>query len=417
MSLANAADITIDSATNFKENITSANSGDTIILKSGMEYSLNSANVDITIDKNIKIKSSNPSKNAVINLNRHGRLFYVLHGDKSRDVKEGRLTLINITIKNSKDGAINNGGTLILTGCTFINNKAGGGAAVYNDGGKATLTGCTFTNNIATSKLEGGGAIYNAGRLTLIACTFTNNKANCHGGAIYNAFTTQTVTITAKDCTFINNKATGDGGAISGWGSFTTCTFINNKAGAGGAIANLEKAVILKGCTFSNNQARIYGGAIYSDKYNPYGCRLDIVRTTFKNNIVTRKNIYNAIYTIGTKVSKSGVKIIPRDGTRIKEPDLTITKVTKKGNYRYVFVKNIGNSGAGKNTLGVYIGNTLIKTVTVNAIATGKTLRVTVSIPKKYATKAYNNQFKTFKVDIRNVVREINENNNSFKAK
>lgn len=59
----------------------------------------------------------------------------------------------------------------------------------------------------------------------------------------------------------------------------------------------------------------------------------------------------------------------------------------------------------------------MIKKVTVKSIKAGKTFKVKVVIPKKYRTKKYTNNVKTFKVDIKNLVKEINEKNNFFKAK
>jgi len=59
----------------------------------------------------------------------------------------------------------------------------------------------------------------------------------------------------------------------------------------------------------------------------------------------------------------------------------------------------------------------LIKKVTAKSIGVGKTLKIKVAIPKKYMTKKYKNMYKTFKVDIRNVVKESNEKNNSLKAR
>jgi len=59
-----AADITLNpsNATNFKSTINTRVSGDTVTLNPGADYNLNANNVNITINKNITIKSSNSQK-------------------------------------------------------------------------------------------------------------------------------------------------------------------------------------------------------------------------------------------------------------------------------------------------------------------------------------------------------------------
>jgi len=337
-------------------------------------------------------------------------------------------------------GAIHNyGGTLSINGCTFINNQAYGcGGAIYNSEGTLSISGSTFTNNQAENKLENddsvgsGGAIYSSGGVpTISGCTFTNNRAKNDGGAFYGS-APKNKNIDVINSNFINNYAGGYGGAISTssyYGSIgkiivNACTFTNNRAGfAGGAIAGGD--YIVSNSNFIDNQAKEIGGAIMT-----YYDDITLNNVIFKNNIA--KGVYNAVggYSGGGKVYSTKVTITPTDGTKVgastsntgvttasKLADLKITKVTKKGNIRHVFIKNVGKVAAGKNTLGVYIGKTLIKKVTVKSIGVGKTLKVKVAIPKKFMAKKYINKFKIFKVDIRNVVKESNKKNNSFKVK
>ena len=93
-------------------------------------------------------------------------------------------------------------------------------------------------------------------------------------------------------------------------------------------------------------------------------------------------------------------------------PDLTISKVTKKGNTHTVFIKNTGKKVAGKSVLGVYEGNKLIKKVNVKAIAKGKTVQVNVPLNAKF-----KNKVKTFKADYNNKIKESNKKNNDLRAK
>lgn len=94
------------------------------------------------------------------------------------------------------------------------------------------------------------------------------------------------------------------------------------------------------------------------------------------------------------------------------KPDLKVAKIKRKGKYRYVYIKNIGKAKAKANKLGIYIGKKWIKTVKVKAIKAGKSIRIKVFIPKKYRAKV-----KTFKVDIKNKVKESREKNNARKSR
>ena len=221
------------SSDNFKSMIDNANQDSVIILTSGMEYSLNFQNVNIIINKNITIKSSDSSENAIINLNGHNRAFVIVSG--------GYLTLIGITIINGNTtggfgGAIyNNGGSFNLTGCNFINNIALLGGAIANVG-IGTITNCTFSNNSINSSSGRGGAINNAGSstLTLFGCSFSNNSVNSssgQGGAIANVGSS---TLTLFGCSFSNNS-------------------VNSTLGRGGAIYNEVSILNVSSSVFYNN--------------------------------------------------------------------------------------------------------------------------------------------------------------------
>lgn len=104
--------------------------------------------------------------------------------------------------------------------------------------------------------------------------------------------------------------------------------------------------------------------------------------------------------------------VIKSKATDNTKADLKISKITKKGNYRYVTVKNVGKAKSGKNQIGVYVGKKLIKKANVKALKAGQSTKIKVGIPKKYVKKS-----KTFHADYRNVVSESKESNNKKKAK
>jgi predicted outer membrane repeat protein len=267
----NADNIILNSSNSndLKNYIENRTSGDTVTLNSsGGEFVLNSANTNIIINKTITIKSSSSSQNAVINLNKTGRAFYIS--------STGSLTLINITIING-------------------NFTGGNGGAIYNTGGSAILTGCNFTNNFAG---EGGGAIYNYdGRVNTNHCIFINNSITIgrNGGAIHNYY--NNANFTANNCNFENNSITSQGGAIyneRGMVNLTACNFTSNKAGFGAAIYNIISGSKLYAtdCIFRNNLITIngYSGAAI---YNNAGL-LNLTKCNFTNNNATRcAAIYN----------------------------------------------------------------------------------------------------------------------------
>ena len=462
MGSVSAVDQTITNTTNggLKTAIGNVGTDETVYMENGV-YSGND-NTGIIIDRSITIEGK--GNNVVIDAKGVNRIFTIRTGNS---VTLKNLKLINGKLTDGDGGAIYNGGRILtVIGCTFTNNQAGSGGAIYNGGGDLIISDSIFTNNQAKGEYSHGGAIAISGYETLNSpqgiyyfvinersasisnCTFENNRAERTGGAIshhlpmgsypgVNVYRNSTLTIIGS--TFNNNHASA----------------FNNKYtsnGYGGAIANhlpsgsttvtlhqpythlhtsVNKLVIMSS-NFNNNKADSIGGAIYAHDNS----EIKIDKSTFKNNIITKDNTYNAISYKGTKLTRTGVTITPTDGTKVsststntnnksnsnvistsKKADLKIIKVTKKGNIRFVFVKNIGKVSAGKNTLGVYIGKTLIKKVTVKSIGVGKTLKVKVAIPKKFMAKKYVNKFKIFKVDIRNVVKESNKKNNSFKAK
>lgn len=108
----------------------------------------------------------------------------------------------------------------IVNNCTFINNKADCGGAIYSStGGK--IINSTFTNNVA----DKGGAIYNLGNLEIESCKFNNNQAfvkittsvpkyvNCSNDAIITA--TFYSGNNVLDAIWVNSKITIDGAVLT----------------------------------------------------------------------------------------------------------------------------------------------------------------------------------------------------------
>ena len=180
------------------------------------------------------------------------------------------LTLDHVTVKNF--------GTLTATNVIFQNSVAGDssnskynnvyGGAIYNDVSDYSyytpinkLSNCTFMNNSAMY----GGAIYlPSGSLIISNCNFVNNSAHWFGGAIAAEGGTS---ISITDTTFEDCRSIDDaGGAI-----YTVSTdlevknsiFDNCSANFGGAICSLNSDMVVSYTNFTNNLARYEGGVIY----------------------------------------------------------------------------------------------------------------------------------------------------------
>ena len=98
--------------------------------------------------------------------------------------------------------------------CTFENNEANYGGAVYNtyDDDLVFFTDCLFKNNAALYPDASGygGAVYNDYSLTFERCTFAGNTTDYTGGAIY-----QYSNITLSNCVFTGNSAPYGGGVYN----------------------------------------------------------------------------------------------------------------------------------------------------------------------------------------------------------
>ena len=181
------------------------------------------------------------------------------------------LTNVTITSASSKalgKGLIRSQGELTMTDCSVTASTAGNMAAggiLYVNGGTTILTDCTFTGGNGKT----GGAIYAAGTstapiaLSMTGCTFSGADSTSAGGTMYAQYTDLTIT----DCDFTGSSSVAStyGGILYLEGSPATIsgsTFTNGKAQNGGALYSVNKPVTIKNCTFTGGQATKQGGNI-----------------------------------------------------------------------------------------------------------------------------------------------------------
>ena len=189
------------------------------------------------------------------------------------------LTLKDLTLDHA---TVKNLGTVSATNVIFKNGVAvddtsygydnAYGGAIYNyvstdyygyvtNVPKNTLYNCTFLNNSAMY----GGAIYLPyGELSLSNCKFINNSAHWVGGAIASDKDSKisVVGTVIENCRSVDDA----GGAIYAFSTdleVRDSTFNNCSANFAGAICSLNSEILISYSNFTNNLARYEGGAVY----------------------------------------------------------------------------------------------------------------------------------------------------------
>jgi CSLREA domain-containing protein len=167
---------------------------------------------------------------------------------------------------NNLGGAIRimNGHGVTINNCTFTNNWANNGAAIYNGANPATspltVNGSTFTANNAN---QSGGGIENrfSNTVTINGSTFDANGAPFFGGGIHNI---AGGVMFISDSLFTGNAA-NSGAAIynddNGSITINRSNFITNHAQVGGAIGNKDGGLDVLNSTLSGNISNGDGGA------------------------------------------------------------------------------------------------------------------------------------------------------------
>jgi hypothetical protein len=175
------------------------------------------------------------------------------------------------------NGLFNQGASLTLRDCTFLNNWTGAlrsGGAIYNSAGPLRLENCRFLRNDGG---DGAGALCNwGGSVQAINCEFIENRADDGAGAIENVdgnvdffhclfqgnHASEGVggikspgTLRLLYCTFLDNHVAEHAGALAVYGSAvaTHCLFCRNRAEGSGAIYVASASVRLEQCTFYAN--------------------------------------------------------------------------------------------------------------------------------------------------------------------
>lgn len=198
----------------------------------------------------------------------------------------GSLSLSGLTLSNglandgaNGGGAVDNHGTLTVTGVTFTANQSpaptGASGGAVSNSGTLTVGGSVFRGNTA----QEGGAVLNQNNATITNTWFSGNTATSFGGgAIVNVLGTTTL----RHDAFTGNKGPG-GGAIDNDAVVNAddSLFTGNVAGAngGGALQNFGTMTVTRSLVSGNTSP--FG----ADLYNFTGASLTVTMSIIADGI------------------------------------------------------------------------------------------------------------------------------------
>jgi len=294
----------------------------------------------------------------------------------------GTLVLENCIFKYNKGdngGVLNIQDSTTITNCSFINNTAIRGGAIYNTGGQLSIANSNFINNSANDMTNGfGGALWvSNGIINIRGSNFTNNSATMGGGAVY-ASTSSIVKI--EESSFLANSANGlqyGGGVLytsvnseitiiksnftlntvqtqGGVIYSTNCTYDisgsrfedNTAINNGGVIFNSQSIMNITSSNFTKNTANNCGGVIYNSNSN-----LNIINSLFDTNLANGVDTVNCaggvIYHFNGNIAISYSKFLNNSATKSGVKGGVIANIGGTININYSqFNENKDSTGA-----------------------------------------------------------------------
>lgn len=208
-----------------------------------------------------------------------------------------------------------------LKNCTFMDNSAEFGGAIYVNGGELEIDNCMFINNYAI-QYGGAIAIENANKVKIRQSKFINDCSLYDaGGAIYIIDST----LNAENLT-ISNCSALLGGAIGSLSSDLDLNHIqandNIAAYDGGAIYQIYGETSIKNSHFKDNHAN-NGGALFLD---------DITKTVVINNNFTNNTALNcagALYSLANSKMKIENNTFENNGAQINNDTYFISIINQ----------------------------------------------------------------------------------------
>ena len=338
-----AADINVASGDSIQSAITSATSGDVLILAAatysecleinGKNLTIRGASTSTTTIDGSSCSTSNQNNTIMVT---EGIVVHFeqisLNNSNGRavEIHDSTLTLDNIDVSDSGNNSLNGAAIMAysdaivtINNSNFEDNGANGSNTVkggvihVDDNVNLTINDSHFEDSYAYK----GGAIFalNNSSITINNSTFEGNQASYTGGAIMldpSASSSQN-TLTIEGSTFTNN----------------TIDTNSNSAGAGGTIyVNKETEINIANSQFSGSSSTSHGGTLH----------LDGIKETAVLNNVTFQN--------SSAMGRGGVIYAQSNGSQ-NPIDLQITSCTFENSSAYNF------GGAIALGTGVHLGS------------------------------------------------------------
>ena len=287
------------------------------------------ADGEYDLDSSVEIYNVNmhgeSSNGTVINFNGSVTIRTIF---RASDITFNGMTFYNYNIFNATNANFINGHGVKDRYGSFY------GGAIYSyyasntQNTKVTLINCSFKDNTANY----GGAVYiKSGYLTVENTTFLNNAATNFGGAIA---CENSLNVSISKSRFIKNNSTqGSGGALyikkSNLLNIRGSVFTGSNARFGGAVAILNTTTSIGNCDFVGNSARYMGGAVFQ------------IYSTFESE--------NSTYKLNTALNGAGAYIDHTDLILIKNNSFENNTALNLGGAIYSILNN--RTYAENNTL------------------------------------------------------------------
>ena len=219
----------VDAATNIQAAVDAAAESDIVLVNDGIYYPGN----EISVFKNITVKSINGAENTIVDGNNSHRCFNL----SDNTILNGFIIINGLAnnIAGNSGGAVSGG---IVRYCTITGNPARFGGGISD----SIVQNCIIARNSAS---ESGGGIFWS---TVQNCIISGNSASESGGGACEG--------TLQNCIISGNSAT-NGGGVSG-GIVQNCIISGNSATNGGGVSEGK----VQNCTITGNSARKGGGII-----------------------------------------------------------------------------------------------------------------------------------------------------------
>ena len=202
-----------------------------------------------------------------VGANYASRVFHV----RNATVNLARMTIANGS-NNLGGGILQESGSLTISNCVVLQNKAVNGGGIAQTNGNLLLMDCTISTNSAAGT---GMGIYVQGNsiTTLRRCTLAGNTGTgftTSGGGVSHSGQS----LLMENCTLCANGSTGGngGGALnnSGTANLVCCTIFGNRSFVGGGIAVMGGSILVRNCIIASNTTSIAGAGAAPDCYGSF---------------------------------------------------------------------------------------------------------------------------------------------------